>query len=52
LENLCDIVIGESDVLDLVVLTSYMTFETRMASGLGVAHDEQEVKGYKYQQKL
>jgi hypothetical protein len=25
-----------------------MNFETRMASGLGVKHDEQEVKGYKY----
>jgi uncharacterized peroxidase-related enzyme len=48
LENLRSIGISESEILDLVVLTSYMNFETRMASGLGVSHDEQEVKGYKY----
>jgi uncharacterized peroxidase-related enzyme len=40
--------ISESEILDVVVLASYMNFETRMASGLGVKHDEQEVKGYKY----
>jgi len=48
LENLRSVGISESEILDLVVLTSYMNFETRMASGLGVSHDEQEVKGYKY----
>ena len=48
LENLRNIGISESEILDLVVLTSYINFETRMASGLGVSHDEQEVKGYKY----
>jgi len=29
-------------------LTAYMNFVNRVASGLGVEHDEQEVKGYKY----
>jgi len=48
LEKLRTIGFSESEIFDLVVLTSYMNFETRMASGLGVKHDEQEVKGYKY----
>jgi len=40
--------LSDSEILDLVLLTAYMNFVNRVASGLGVQHDEQEVKGYKY----
>lgn len=40
--------ISDSEILDLVLLTAYMNFVTRVVSGLGVEHDEQEAKGYKY----
>lgn len=40
--------LSDSEILDLVLLTGYMNFVNRVASGLGVQHDEQEVKGYKY----
>ena len=40
--------LSDSEILDVVLLTGYMNFVNRVASGLGVQHDEQEVKGYKY----
>lgn len=40
--------IGDSEILDLVLLTGYMNFVTRIAQGLGVEHDEQEAQGYRY----
>jgi len=40
--------IGDSEILDLVLLTSYMNYVNRIAQGLGVEHDEQEARGYKY----
>jgi len=40
--------INDSEILDLVLLTSYMNFVNRVASGLGVEHDEEEARGYKY----
>jgi len=40
--------ITDSEILDLVLLTAYMNYVTRIAQGLGVEHDEQEARGYKY----
>jgi len=40
--------VSDSEILDLVLLTGYMNLVNRIASGLGVEHDEQEAKGYKY----
>jgi uncharacterized peroxidase-related enzyme len=48
LENLRRIGISDSEILDLVLLTAYMNYVNRVAQGLGVEHDEQEARGYKY----
>jgi len=48
LETLRKVGVSDSEILDLVLLTSYMNFVNRIAQGLGVEHDEQEAKGYKY----
>ena len=40
--------ITDSEILDLVLLTAYMNYVTRIAQGLGVEHDEQEARGYRY----
>jgi len=40
--------LNDSEILDAVLLISYMNFVNRVATGLGVQHDEQEAKGYKY----
>lgn len=48
LEALRRIGISDSEILDLVLLTAYMNYVTRIAQGLGVEHDEQEARGYKY----
>jgi uncharacterized peroxidase-related enzyme len=40
--------IGDSEILDLVLLTSYMNYVNRVAQGLGIEHDEQEARGYKH----
>jgi len=40
--------ISDSEILDLVLLTGYMNFVNRLAQGLGVEHDEQEAREYKY----
>jgi len=40
--------ISDSEILDLVLTTAYMNLVTRIANGLGVEHDEQEARGYKY----
>ena len=48
LETLWTAGIGDSEILDLVLLTAYLNFVNRIAQGLGVEHDEQEARGYKY----
>ena len=48
LENLRRVGISDSEVLDLVLLTAYTNYVNRVAQGLGVDHDEQEARGYKY----
>jgi uncharacterized peroxidase-related enzyme len=48
LEALRRIGISDSEILDLVLLTAYMNYVNRIAQGLGVEHDEQEARGYKY----
>jgi len=48
LETLRSTGISDSEILDLVLLTGYMNFVNRIAQGLGVEHDEQEARGYKY----
>jgi len=48
LENLRRVGISDSEVLDLVLLTAYTNYVNRVAQGLGVEHDEQEARGYKY----
>jgi len=40
--------VSDSEILDLVLLTGYMNFVNRIAQGLGVEHDEQEAREYKY----
>jgi len=40
--------ISDSEILDLVLLTGYMNLVNRIAQGLGIEHDEQEARGYKY----
>jgi len=40
--------ISDSEILDLVLLTSYMNYVNRVAQGLGIQHDEQEARGYKH----
>jgi uncharacterized peroxidase-related enzyme len=40
--------ISDSEILDLVLLTAYLNYVNRIAQGLGVEHDEQEARGYKY----
>lgn len=40
--------IADSEILDLVLITGYMSLVNRIALGLGVEHDEQEARGYKY----
>jgi uncharacterized peroxidase-related enzyme len=47
-EALRRIGISDSEILDLVLLTAYMNYVDRIALGLGVEHDEQEARGYKY----
>ncbi len=47
-EALRGIGISDSEILDLVLLTAYMNYVNRIAQGLGVEHDEQEARGYKY----
>ena len=48
LENLRRVGISDSEILDLVLLTAYTNYVNRVAQGLGVEHDEQEARGYKY----
>jgi uncharacterized peroxidase-related enzyme len=48
LENLRRVGISDSEILDLVLLTAYVSYVNRVAQGLGVEHDEQEARGYKY----
>ena len=48
MENLRRIGISDSEILDLVLLTAYMNYVNRVAQGLGVEHDEEETRGYKY----
>ena len=48
LQDLRKVGISDSEILDLVLLTGYVNFVNRIASGLGVEHDEQEARGYKY----
>jgi len=40
--------ITDSEILDLVLLTAYMNYVTRVAEGLGVEHDKREARGYRY----
>ncbi len=39
---------SDSDILDLALIIGYFNFVNRLASGLGVEFDEEEVRGYKY----
>jgi len=48
LEELRKVGISDSEILDVVLLTSYINYVNRVAQGLGVEHDEQETRGYKY----
>jgi uncharacterized peroxidase-related enzyme len=48
LENLRRVGTSDSEILDLVLLTAYTNYVNRVAQGLGVEHDEQEARGYKY----
>jgi uncharacterized peroxidase-related enzyme len=48
LDNLRKVGISDSEMLDVVLLTAYMNYVNRVAEGLGVEHDEQEARGYKY----
>jgi alkylhydroperoxidase family enzyme len=47
-EGLRAVGISDSEILDLVLLTGYMNLVTRIAQGLGVEHDEQEAREYRY----
>jgi uncharacterized peroxidase-related enzyme len=47
-ESLQRVGVTDSEILDLVLLTAYMSYVNRIAQGLGVEHDEQEARGYKY----
>ncbi len=38
----------DRDILDIVLIISYFNFVNRIALGLGVEFNEEEVKGYKY----
>jgi uncharacterized peroxidase-related enzyme len=40
--------ISDSEILDLVLLTAYMSYVNRVAQGLGIEYDEQEARGYKH----
>lgn len=40
--------ISDSEILDLVLLIGYMNLVTRIAQGLGVEHDDQEAREYRY----
>ena len=35
-------------ILAVVAVPAYMNYVNRVAQGLGVEHDEQEARGYKY----
>jgi len=48
LDALREVGISDSEILDLVLLTAYMNYVNRIAQGLGIEHDEQEARGYKY----
>ncbi|MCJ7455624.1 peroxidase-related enzyme [Candidatus Bathyarchaeota archaeon] len=48
LEALHRVGLNDSEILDLVLLTAYMNYVNRVAKGLGVEHNEQEARGYKY----
>jgi len=47
-EALRSVGVSDSEIVDLVLLTGYVNFVNRIAQGLGVEHDEEEVRGYKY----
>jgi uncharacterized peroxidase-related enzyme len=47
-EALGKVGVSDSEILDLVLLTGYINFVNRVAQGLGVEHDEQEARGYRY----
>jgi len=38
----------DDEILDIVLITSYFNFVNRIANGLGVEFNEEEVRGYKY----
>ncbi len=38
----------DEEILDVALIASYFGFVNRVASGLGVDFDEDEVSGYKY----
>ncbi len=48
IETLQENGVSDSEILDLVLTIAYMNLVTRIANGLGVEHDEQEARGYKY----
>ena len=39
---------SDRDILDINLITSYFNFVNRIAEGLGVAYDPDEMSGYKY----
>jgi uncharacterized peroxidase-related enzyme len=40
---------SDSEILDIVLVVGYFNMVNRIASGLGVEYDREEVTGYKYQ---
>jgi len=48
IKKLRDLGFNDKDILDIVLIISYFNFVNRIALGLGVEFDEEEVKGYKY----
>jgi len=48
LDALRDVGIGDADILLCNLIAAYFNFVNRIALGLGVSHDQDEVGGYKY----
>ena len=47
LQSLRDAKISDREILEINMLTAYFNFSNRLASGLGVQFDEEEITGYK-----
>lgn len=47
-ESLRSIGYSDQEILNITLVIGYFNFVNRMANGLGVEYDEEEMKGYKY----